>query len=140
MFTTMANAAIHTDTLRTTLRHDAYSRSSNASSHATSRRTLSSCIGVSSKQDTYVSSTTATNQITTQLRLTYSPNLIPLQNYTYLLTKSQLPSTRQLDNFILQSQLSTLTLIRCPFQPRDTVVARKRPRPFCQTYRVAGYI
>ena len=73
---------------RTTLRHDVYSRSSNASSHATSRRTLSSCIGVSSKQDTYVSSTTATNQITTQLRLTYSPNLIQLKNYTYLLTKS----------------------------------------------------
>ena len=87
MFTTMANAAIHTDTLRTTLRQDAYSRSSNASSHATSRRTLSSCIGVSSKQDTYVSSTTATNQITTQLRLTYSPNLIQLKNYTYLLKK-----------------------------------------------------
>ena len=73
---------------RSTLRHDVYSRSSNASSHATSRRTLSSCIGVSSKQDTYVSSTTATNQITTQLRLTYSPNLIQLKNYNYLLTKS----------------------------------------------------
>ena len=70
---------------RSTLCHDVYSRSSNASSHATSRRTLSSCIGVSSKQDTYVSSTTATNQ---QLRLTYSPNLIQLKNYTYLLTKS----------------------------------------------------
>ena len=125
---------------RTTLRHDVYSRSSNASSQATSQRTLSSCIEVSSKQDTHISCTRATNQITTQLRLTYSPNLIPLQNYTYLLTKSQLPSTHQLDNFILQSQLSTLTLIRCPFQPRYTVVARKRPRPFCQTYRVAGYI
>ena len=88
MFTTMANAAIHTDTLRTTLRHDAYSRSSNASSHATSQRTQSSCIEVSSKQDTHISCTRATNQITTQLRLTYSPNLIQLKNYTYLLTKS----------------------------------------------------
>ena len=57
---------------RTTLRHDVYSRSSNASSQATSQRTLSSCIEVSSKQDTHISCTRATNQITTQLRLTYS--------------------------------------------------------------------
>ena len=28
-----------------------------------------------------------------------------------------------------------LTLIRCPFQPRVTAVARKRPRSFCQKCR-----
>ena len=38
----------------------------------------------------------------------------------------------QQKNFLLQSQLCVLTLIRCPFQPRVTAVARKRPRPFCQ--------
>ena len=32
-------------------------------------------------------------------------------------------------------QLSVLTLIRCPFHPRVTIVARKRPRPFCQKCR-----
>ena len=30
------------------------------------------------------------------------------------------------------SQLCVLTLIPCPFHPRVTAVARKRPRPFCQ--------
>ena len=35
----------------------------------------------------------------------------------------------------LQSQLCVLTLIRCPFQPRVTAVARKRPRSFCQKCR-----
>ena len=35
------------------------------------------------------------------------------------------------NNFILQSQLCVLTLIRCPFHPRATAMARKRPRPFC---------
>ena len=34
--------------------------------------------------------------------------------------------------FFLQSQLCVLTLIRCPFHPRGTAVARKRPRSFCQ--------
>ena len=33
------------------------------------------------------------------------------------------------------SRLSVLTLIRCPFHPRVTIVARKRPRPFCQKCR-----
>ena len=28
-----------------------------------------------------------------------------------------------------------LTLIRCPFHPRVTAVARKGPRSFCQNYR-----
>ena len=28
-----------------------------------------------------------------------------------------------------------LTLIQCPFEPRVTAVARKRPRPFCQKCR-----
>ena len=37
------------------------------------------------------------------------------------------------ENFLLQSQLCVLTLIRCPFHPRVTAVARKRPRPFCQS-------
>ena len=31
------------------------------------------------------------------------------------------------ENFLLQSQLRVLTLIRCSFHPRVTVVARKRP-------------
>ena len=35
------------------------------------------------------------------------------------------------ENFLLQS----LTLVRCPFHPRVTAVARKRPRPFCQKCR-----
>ena len=36
------------------------------------------------------------------------------------------------ENFLLQGQLSVLTLIRYPFHPRVTAVARKRPRSFCQ--------
>ena len=36
------------------------------------------------------------------------------------------------ENFLLQSQLSVLTLIRCPFHPRVTAVAHKRPWSFCQ--------
>ena len=36
------------------------------------------------------------------------------------------------ENFLLQSQLSVLTLIRCPFHLRVTAVAHKRPRSFCQ--------
>ena len=35
------------------------------------------------------------------------------------------------ENFLLRSQLSVLTLIPCPFHPRVTTVARKRPRSFC---------
>ena len=34
--------------------------------------------------------------------------------------------------FLLQSQLCVPTLIRCPFHPRVTAVARKRPRSFSQ--------
>ena len=39
------------------------------------------------------------------------------------------------ENFLLQSQLCMLTLIRCPFHPRVIAVARKRPRSFCQKCR-----
>ena len=39
------------------------------------------------------------------------------------------------ENFLLQSQLCVLILIRCPFTPRVTVVARKTPQSFCQTCR-----
>ena len=39
------------------------------------------------------------------------------------------------ENFLLQNQFSVLTLIRCPFHPRVTAVARKRPRSFCQKCR-----
>ena len=39
------------------------------------------------------------------------------------------------ENFLLQSQLCVLTLIRCPFHPRVTAVARKRLRPFCKKSR-----
>ena len=39
------------------------------------------------------------------------------------------------ENFLLRSQLCVLTVIRCPFHPRVTAVARKRPRPFCQKCR-----
>ena len=39
------------------------------------------------------------------------------------------------ENFLLQSQLCVLTLIRCPFHPRVTAVARKRPRSFCKKCR-----
>ena len=38
-------------------------------------------------------------------------------------------------HFLLQSQLFVLTLIRCPFHPRVTAVARKRTRSFCQKCR-----
>ena len=37
--------------------------------------------------------------------------------------------------FLLRSQLCVLTLILCPFYPRVTAVARKRPRSFCQKCR-----
>ena len=39
------------------------------------------------------------------------------------------------DNFLLQSQLCVLTLIRCPFHPRVTAVAGKRLQSFCQKCR-----
>ena len=39
------------------------------------------------------------------------------------------------ENFLLQRQLCVLTLMRCPFHPSVTAVARKRPRSFCQKYR-----
>ena len=39
------------------------------------------------------------------------------------------------ENFLLQSQLCVLTLIRCPFHPRVTAVARKRLRSFYQKSR-----
>ena len=39
------------------------------------------------------------------------------------------------EKFLLQCQLCALTLIRCPFHPSVTAVARKRPRSFCQKCR-----
>ena len=39
------------------------------------------------------------------------------------------------ENFLLQSQLCVLTLIRCPFHPHITALACKRPRSFCQKCR-----
>ena len=39
------------------------------------------------------------------------------------------------EDFLFQSQLCVLTLIRCPFHPRVTAVTRKRPRSFCQKCR-----
>ena len=36
------------------------------------------------------------------------------------------------ENFLLQGELCVLTLIRCPFHPCVTAVARKRPQSFCQ--------
>ena len=41
----------------------------------------------------------------------------------------------QWENFLLQSQLCVLALIRCPFHPHVTAVARERPRSFCQKCR-----
>ena len=41
----------------------------------------------------------------------------------------------QRENFLLQSQLCVPTLIRCPFHPRVTAVARKRPWSVCQKCR-----
>ena len=39
------------------------------------------------------------------------------------------------ENFLFQSQLYVLTLIRCLFHPHVTAVACKRPRSFCQKCR-----
>ena len=39
------------------------------------------------------------------------------------------------EKFLVQSQLYVLTLIRCPFHPRVTAVAHKRPQSFCQKCR-----
>ena len=39
------------------------------------------------------------------------------------------------ENFLLQSQLCVLTLIRCPFPPRVTAVTRKRSSSLCQNCR-----
>ena len=39
------------------------------------------------------------------------------------------------ENFLFLSQLGVLTLTWCPFHPRVTAVARKRPRSFCQNCR-----
>ena len=41
-------------------------------------------------------------------------------------------SRERRENFLLQSQLYALTLIRCPFHPRVTTVVRKRARAFHQ--------
>ena len=65
------------------------------------------------------------------LAILFWPNLI---NNAYILTKSVLPATRLLENFLLQSPLCVVTLIPCPFQPRITVVPPKSPRSFCQKY------
>ena len=39
------------------------------------------------------------------------------------------------ENFLLQSQICVQTLIRCPFHPHVTAVARKIPWSFCQKCR-----
>ena len=39
------------------------------------------------------------------------------------------------ENFLPQSQLCVLILIRCPFHPCVTAVACKRPQSFCKKYR-----
>ena len=44
----------------------------------------------------------------------------------------QIPQERR-ENFLLQKCM--LLLNRCPFYPRATAVARKRPRSFCQKWR-----
>ena len=36
------------------------------------------------------------------------------------------------ENVLFQGQLFALILIRCPFHPRVTAVARQRPWSFCQ--------
>ena len=36
---------------------------------------------------------------------------------------------------LFSSQLCVLTLLRCPFHPRVTAMARKRPRSYCQKGR-----
>ena len=41
----------------------------------------------------------------------------------------------RLENCLLQSSLSVLTLIRCSFHPRVTAVARKELQSFCQKCR-----
>ena len=50
------------------------------------------------------------------------------------LLKRQCCQERQ-ENFLLQSQLCVLTLIRCLFQHRVTTVVRKTRWPFCQKCR-----
>ena len=39
------------------------------------------------------------------------------------------------ENFLPQSQLCALTLIRCLFHPRVTAVARRRPLSYCKKCR-----
>ena len=43
------------------------------------------------------------------------------------------------ENVLLQSQSCVLTLIRCPFHPRVTSVARKQTPVILQKVQVAGY-
>ena len=45
------------------------------------------------------------------------------------------PQQKQRENFLLQSELSVLILIWCPFHPCVTAVACKRTRSFCQMCR-----
>ena len=45
------------------------------------------------------------------------------------------PRQVQRENFLLQSELSVLTLYQCPFHPLVTAVACKRPQSFCQKCR-----
>ena len=47
--TNMASAGLHTETQKTTLRHNAYFPSKNASTHATPQGTLRSLIGVTAR-------------------------------------------------------------------------------------------
>ena len=43
------------------------------------------------------------------------------------------------ERIFFSSQLCVPTLIRCPFHPRVTAVARKRLRSICKKMQVAGY-
>ena len=45
------------------------------------------------------------------------------------------PRQERRENFLLQSQLCVLTLIRCPFHSRVTAVARKKTGSFCKKCR-----
>ena len=53
----------------------------------------------------------------------------------YIVEGSRDSRQERRENVLFQSQLCVLTLIGCPFHPCVTVVARKRPRSFCQKFR-----
>ena len=53
----------------------------------------------------------------------------------YIVEGSRDSRQERRENVLFQSQLCVLDLIRCPFRPRVTAVARNRPRSFCQKCR-----